>query len=143
MYLKQLAFQKLIIITSFFAISCSTIIDQNVTQTRPNILFFITDDQSWIHNSFAGEQAIKTPGFDCVARAGIYFENAFCAAPSCSPSRGAIITGQEIWRLGEAAQLFLCVIVQHATEGIVDLIKGLALVGIDEEHECFNICWHC
>ena len=109
MYLKQLAFQKLIIITSFFVISCSTIIDQNVTQTRPNILFFITDDQSWIHNSFAGEQAIKTPGFDSVAREGIYFENAFCAAPSCSPSRGAIITGQEIWRLGEAAQLFSAV----------------------------------
>lgn len=76
---------------------------------RPNILFCISDDQSWVHTSFAGEKAITTPAFDRVAREGIYFRNAFCAAPSCSPSRGAIITGQEIWRLGEAAQLFSAV----------------------------------
>ena len=82
---------------------------QSVLEERPNILFFITDDQSWIHTSFAGEVAISTPGFDKIALEGIYFENAFCAAPSCSPSRGAIITGQEIWRLGEAAQLFSAV----------------------------------
>jgi len=62
-----------------------------------------------VHTSFAGEKAINTPAFDRVAGEGIYFRNAFCAAPSCSPSRGAIITGQEIWRLGEAAQLFSAV----------------------------------
>jgi uncharacterized sulfatase len=75
----------------------------------PNILICITDDQSWVHTSFAGERAISTPGFDRVAGEGLYFSNAFCAAPSCSPSRGAIITGQEMWRLGEAAQLFSAV----------------------------------
>ena len=75
----------------------------------PNIIVFITDDQSWKHTSFAGEVAISTPGFDRIALEGVYFKNAICAAPSCSPSRGAIITGQEIWRLGEAAQLFSAV----------------------------------
>ena len=109
MYLKPLAYQQLIIIISFLAICSTSIIAQVASDSRPNILLFITDDQSWIHTSFAGEQAIETPGFDRVAAAGIYFENAFCAAPSCSPSRGAIITGQEIWRLGEAAQLFSAV----------------------------------
>ena len=109
MYLKPLAYQQLIIVISFLAICSTSIIAQVASDSRPNILLFITDDQSWIHTSFAGEQAIETPGFDGVAGAGIYFENAFCAAPSCSPSRGAIITGQEIWRLGEAAQLFSAV----------------------------------
>lgn len=71
----------------------------------PNILICITDDQSWMHTSFAGEIAISTPAFDWVASEGLYFSNAFCASPSCSPSRGAMITGQEMWRLGEAAQL--------------------------------------
>ena len=107
--MKPLAYQQLIIIISFLAICSTSIIAQVVSDSRPNILLFITDDQSWIHTSFAGEQAIETPGFDRVARAGTYFANAFCAAPSCSPSRGAIITGQEIWRLGEAAQLFSAV----------------------------------
>lgn len=78
-------------------------------QDSPNILICITDDQSWMHTSFAGETAISTPAFDWVASEGLYFSNAFCASPSCSPSRGAIITGQEMWRLGEAAQLYSAV----------------------------------
>jgi len=78
-------------------------------EDRPNILFCITDDQSWKHTSFAGEKAIQTPAFDRIANEGIYFSNAFCASPSCSPSRGAIITGQEMWRLGQAALLFSAV----------------------------------
>ena len=76
---------------------------------QPNILICVTDDQSWIHTSFAGERAISTPAFDWVASEGLYFSNAFCASPSCSPSRGAMITGQEMWRLGEAAQLYSAV----------------------------------
>ena len=82
---------------------------QSLYENRPNILFFITDDQSWVNTSFSGEVAISTPGFDKIANEGIFFENAICASPSCSPSRGAIITGQEIWRLGEASQLFSAV----------------------------------
>ncbi|MBA7520247.1 Ulvan-active sulfatase [subsurface metagenome] len=87
----------------------STISAQIVTLEQPNILLCITDDQSWVHTSFAGEKAVQTPAFDRIASEGIYFNNAFCAAPSCSPSRGSIITGQEMWRLGEAAQLFSAV----------------------------------
>ncbi len=82
---------------------------QSQKADMPNILFCISDDQSWVHTSYAGEQAISTPGFDRLANEGIYFSNAFCASPSCSPSRAAIITGQEMWRLGEAAQLFSAV----------------------------------
>jgi len=89
--------------------SASEINGQSVKVKQPNILFCISDDQSWEHTSFSGENAITTPAFDKVAREGIYFRNAFCAAPSCSPSRGSIITGQEMWRLGEAAQLFSAV----------------------------------
>lgn len=82
---------------------------QSQKADMPNILFCISDDQSWVHTSYAGEQAISTPGFDRLANEGIYFSSAFCASPSCSPSRAAIITGQEMWRLGEAAQLFSAV----------------------------------
>lgn len=67
----------------------------------PNILFCISDDQSWMHTSIGGCEAIKTPGFDRVARDGIMFNQAFCAAPACGPSRASILTGQHIWRLKE------------------------------------------
>lgn len=75
----------------------------------PNILICITDDQSWGYTSFEGDEAISTPAFDWVAREGLYFSNAFCSSSSSSPSRGALITGQEMWRLGEAAQLYSAV----------------------------------
>jgi uncharacterized sulfatase len=91
----------------FLCTSCLK--EQSQVAGKPNILFCISDDQSWVHTSYAGEKAISTPGFDRLAREGIYFSNAFCASPSCSPSRGSIITGQEMWRLGEAAQLFSAV----------------------------------
>ena len=60
---------------------------QTDSKNSPNILLFITDDQSWEHTSIAGEVAITTPGFDRIALEGIYFKNAICAAPSCSPSK--------------------------------------------------------
>jgi len=101
--------KKPIIDLLFVLLPFSSIYAQSANVKRPNILICITDDQSWVHTSFAGEKAITTPAFDKVASEGIYFRNAFCASPSCSPSRGSIITGQEMWRLGEAAQLFSAV----------------------------------
>ena len=73
---------------------------------RPNFLLVITDDQSWIHTSFAGYPAVKTPNFDRIASEGIYFRNAYTSAPTCTASRSAILTGQHFWRLGSAGQLW-------------------------------------
>ena len=73
---------------------------------RPNILLAISDDQSWCHTSFAGDPVVKTPVFDRVAREGVYFPNAFCSSPSCTPSRGAVLTGQDFWRLEAGASLY-------------------------------------
>lgn len=69
---------------------------------QPNILFAIADDQSFPYASGYGECGVKTPAFDKVAETGILFINAFVAAPQCSPSRAAILTGKNIWQLEEA-----------------------------------------
>ena len=74
-----------------------------VSLSKPNILFLISDDQSWIHTGMAGCKGVKTPNFDKVAKQGIYFRNAFCSSPGCAPSRGAILSGQDFWRLKEGA----------------------------------------
>jgi arylsulfatase A-like enzyme len=73
---------------------------------RPNILFCLADDWSWPHASIAGDKVVKTPTFDRVARQGVLFENAFVSSPSCTPSRGAILTGQWHWRLEEGGNLY-------------------------------------
>lgn len=72
---------------------------------RPNILFIITDDQSWQHVGCYGDPAVRTPAMDDLAARGVRFTNAYCAAPSCSPSRAAILTGQDIFRLEEGGVL--------------------------------------
>jgi N-sulfoglucosamine sulfohydrolase len=73
---------------------------------RPNILFCISDDQSWIHTSAAGDPVVKTPHFDRIAREGILFSNSFTGCPSCAPSRASVLTGQNFWRLEEGGLLF-------------------------------------
>lgn len=75
-------------------------------QRKPNILLAISDDQSWMHAGAYGDKATRTPAFDRVAREGVLFNYAYCAAPSCAPSRAALLTGRHIWELEEAGVLF-------------------------------------
>ncbi len=82
-------------------------------QERPNILFCLADDQSYPHASAYGEPVIKTLVFDRIASEGVLFTQAYCAAPSCTPSRSAILTGQDIWRVGQGGQLFGTLPVEH------------------------------
>ena len=69
---------------------------------RPNILFAVSDDQSFPHASAYGYAAISTPGFDRVAKTGVLFNNAFTPAPGCSPMRAAFLTGRHIWQIEHA-----------------------------------------
>ena len=73
---------------------------------RPNVLFAISDDQSYAHTGAAGDPASRTPHFDRIAAEGVRFSHAYCCAPSCTPSRSAILTGQEPYRLEEAGNLW-------------------------------------
>ena len=72
---------------------------------RPNILFALADDWSYPHAGVYGDRVVKTPSFDRVAREGALFTNAYCAAPSCTPSRAAMLTGQAPHRLEEGGNL--------------------------------------
>lgn len=70
---------------------------------RPNILFCISDDQSYPHAGACGSPYFVTPGFDRVAGEGVLFRHAFVSAPSCAPSRASILTGQDFYRLREGS----------------------------------------
>lgn len=79
---------------------------QPAAKKPPNILFAIADDWGWPHAGAYGDPVVKTPTFDRLAGEGVLFRNAFVSSPSCTPSRGAILTGQWHWRLGAAANLW-------------------------------------
>ena len=74
----------------------------SATTDQPNLLIMISDDQSFPHASAYGSKMVSTPKFDKVASNGALFMNAFCAAPGCSPSRAAFLTGRNIWQIEEA-----------------------------------------
>ena len=86
-----------------------------IADDRPNILFCISDDRSFAHTGANGDPVIKTPAFDRIAREGIRFTNAYCDAPTCGPSRSAILTGQHIWRLEEAGNIHSTLPAKFAT----------------------------
>ncbi len=69
---------------------------------RPNILFAISDDQSYPHASIYGCTFVNTPAFDRVAKEGILFKNCYAASAGCSPSRAALLTGRHTWQLKNA-----------------------------------------
>ncbi len=72
----------------------------------PNILFVFADDWSYPHAGIYGDKVVQTPHFDRIAREGILFDQAYVSAPSCTPSRAAVLTGQHFWRLQEGANLY-------------------------------------
>ena len=72
---------------------------------RPNILFAISDDQSWMHAGAYGDKGTRTPAFDRIAKEGVLFKHAYASAPSCMPSRGAILTGRNMWEIGPGGNL--------------------------------------
>ena len=74
--------------------------------TRPNFLILMSDNQSWDHLGCYGDPVVKTPNIDRIAKQGVRFTNAFCSAPSCTPARASMLTGQEMWRLEEGANLW-------------------------------------
>ena len=71
--------------------------------SRPNILFCIMDDASYMHMSAYGCEWTDTPSFDRLANEGILFQNAYTPNAKCAPSRSSIITGRNSWQLEEAA----------------------------------------
>lgn len=79
---------------------------QEPSPSRPNILFALADDWGWPHAGAYGDRVVKTPTFDRLAREGILFDNAYVSSPSCTPSRNAVLTGQQFYRLGQGASLW-------------------------------------
>jgi len=78
---------------------------------RPNILFAFADDWGRYASAYAElepggpSDVIATPHFDRVAREGVLFTNAFVNAPSCTPCRSSLLSGQYFWRTGQGAIL--------------------------------------
>lgn len=59
----------------------------------PNIVFILSDDQSYTDYSFMGHEAIQTPNIDKMANEALTFTRGYVPTSLCSPSLATIITG--------------------------------------------------
>lgn len=69
------------------------------SDTRPNVLLILTDNQSFFELSTHGHAQLQTPHIDRFARESVNFQN-FHAPPFCSPSRAEMLTGRYAVRSG-------------------------------------------
>ena len=78
----------------------------------PNILFLFADDWGRYASIYAAangsggiNEVVRTPNFDRIARRGVLFRHAHVNAPSCTPCRSSLLSGQYFWRTGRGAIL--------------------------------------
>ncbi|MEC9097300.1 MAG: sulfatase [Planctomycetota bacterium] len=94
----------------FSLLICPAILQAESKQ--PNILFAFADDWGKYAGCYAqvdGKRSInalvKTPTIDAVAGRGTLFKHAFVTAPSCTPCRSSLLSGQYFYRTGRGAIL--------------------------------------
>jgi arylsulfatase A len=69
-------------------------------QRTPNIIVVLADDLGATDLGCYGADLVETPRLDSLAKEGILFRQAYAAAPVCSPTRAALMTGKHPARLG-------------------------------------------
>jgi arylsulfatase B len=67
--------------------------------TKPNIVFVITDDQGYGDLGFTGNPIVKTPHLDRLSTESSQLKD-YHVAPTCSPTRAALLTGRWTNRTG-------------------------------------------
>ena len=63
-------------------------------QDKPNVLFIMTDQQSYHMMSCMGNEGLHTPNLDKLAQRGYRFNKTYVSNPVCMPSRFSLITGR-------------------------------------------------
>lgn len=107
-FLKTLAMGSLALTFNRCLCGCKTGQCRCNVGKKPNILLIMIDDMGWMDLCCQGNRQLDTPHMDRLASQGMRFTDAYAAAPVCSPTRAAMMTGQSPARLG---------ITQHGTDG--------------------------
>ena len=100
----QLGFSKIVLLTLGLMLSSV----HRIQADSPHVFLIMADDLGWMDLHCQGNAKLRTPHIDALAKQGVRFTNAYAAAPVCSPTRAALITGLAPARLH---------ITQHGADG--------------------------
>jgi len=90
----------------FGILSALVVFPQSVRADRPpNIIIILADDMGYGDLGCYGHPSIRTPNLDRMAAEGMRFTDFYVAAPVCTPSRAALMTGRLPIRTGMAGTL--------------------------------------
>ena len=67
---------------------------------RPNIILMMGDDHGWEETGYNGHSMVQTPVLDTMAAEGLRLDRFYAGHPSCSPTRGSLLTGRHPNRYG-------------------------------------------
>jgi arylsulfatase A-like enzyme len=85
----------LVLVISLFAMPTGA----KAVAEQPNVVVILIDDLGWMDLGCQGNERVDTPHVDRLASQGMRFTDAYAAAPVCSPTRAAILTGRAPARL--------------------------------------------
>ena len=88
--------------TIALVLSFGLTVDFTSAQERPNIILCMGDDHGWDETGYYGHPHLKTPVLDEMAATGLRLDHFYSAHPSCSPTRGSVLTGatpESVWNV--------------------------------------------
>ncbi len=90
------------LLATFFLALCPAgeLAGLSAAERRPNVILIYADDQGSIDANCYGATDLITPSIDALAESGVRFTQFYAAAPVCSPSRAAVMTGRVPQRAG-------------------------------------------
>jgi arylsulfatase A-like enzyme len=96
---RSLPYVAAAVILSFWAVAPAHANENSGLRGKPNILLILLDDLGWMDLGCQGNPRVDTPHIDRLALQGMRFTDAYAAAPVCSPTRAAVLTGLSPARL--------------------------------------------
>jgi arylsulfatase len=105
--------------------------ETTMTDDRPNILLYTTDQQRGDHIGLAGHPCVETPNLDAFVNHGAYFPNAYSEIPSTTGARRCLLAGQGTHECG---------LIGYSTVEW-QVRNTLAQVLADAGYHCINVGW--
>lgn len=84
----------LLFLSWIFIIVSAPLFAQQTSKKLPNIIYIYADDLGYGELGCYGQQKIKTPNLDRMAKEGIKFTQHYTGAPVCAPARAMLLTGK-------------------------------------------------
>ena len=108
---------------------------------KPNIIYIMTDDLGYADLSCYGRKDYQTPNLDKLCSQGVKFMNAYAAAPVCTPTRVAYMTGRYPARL--EVGLYEPITPKDSTIGLPPKIPSIASMMKKAGYETYLVGkWH-